>query len=456
MPGPAHYSENADASASARAQLDAAVEIIGGFEVAQRRAVAALVDMWPTAAWLAAGCTSAKKFLLAYTPMSELDAHRLVGIAELCARHARLAAAVDDGTVSVARAGRLARAVTPERARCFTDDVCDAFIGLAARGCRDDEFGDAVRFFVDRADEVVEPRRVPAHGVQFAERLFGGGDVHASLAPAAFARVTTAIDAFCQDPEPKDAPYRRSLAERRADGLDDLAAFGLLHEDDGDGGYQDLGGLADDTFDGIAHPDKLDAALAHPDADALDRLRAGMRLAEQRRHRRAARQVKARSGVTLNVHVDLSTLLGIRDIDELDDLVLHGDGWGMTRSAVEELLCDSGLVATLFAGRTHILDANPHAEQFSRAQRRAIAGRDRGCVFPACNRSPRHCDAHHLHPRHKGGPTVTSNAACLCRFHHRLVHHYGWSITVDADGCWTATDAHGTEWKGRPSHQTAA
>ena len=151
----------------------------------------------------------------------------------------------------------------------------------------------------------------------------------------------------------------------------------------------------------------------------------------------------------MNVHIDLRTLAGLRDIDDLDQLVRRGDGWRLTKQAAERLLCDTAMVAVLFDGKGHILDANDDAERWTPRQRRAIAARDRHCTFPSCTRPPRHCDVHHLRHREHGGPTKTSNGALLCRHHHRLLHEYGWELSV-IDGRWVATDPHGTTWTGRP------
>jgi hypothetical protein len=184
-------------------------------------------------------------------------------------------------------------------------------------------------------------------------------------------------------------------------------------------------------------------------AEELDAVRRRLRRAECERRRRTRRRTRARSGIVTNVHIDLRTLADLRELDDLDDLVLRGDGWQLTKQAAEQLLCDSALVAVLFDGKGTVLDANDAAETWTRKQRRAIAARDRGCVFPGCGRPPRHCDIHHLHHRARGGPTRTSNAAMLCRFHHRLLHH-GWKLHI-ADGHWVATDPHGTTWTGRPT-----
>ena len=53
------------------------------------------------------------------------------------------------------------------------------------------------------------------------------------------------------------------------------------------------------------------------------------------------------------------------------------------------------------------------------------------CVFPHCGR--RGADHDHIDPRSRGGPTSDANIGLLCRRHHRLKTHGGWSYEkVDA------------------------
>ena len=73
-----------------------------------------------------------------------------------------------------------------------------------------------------------------------------------------------------------------------------------------------------------------------------------------------------------------------------------------------------------------------HAIRYAnREQRRALAVRDGGCVFPGCTRPASWCDAHHVdhwdhdHPD-DGGATDIENMALLCRHHHRVTHRPGW------------------------------
>ena len=452
MTGPATYAEDRGAAEQARAELDAVEASVRTVDAAQRATLARLIRLWPTAAWLVAGAKTARSWLVAHTGMAPREARRLERIAHLCSTHPALAEAVVSGTFRLAWADRLARSVTPERAP-FLEGSLHAFLGLATAKASNDEFDSALRYWTARVDEHLEPRTVPKHAVVLSRRLFGGGQAQVDLGSAAFETFASTIDSWTQDPDPEDAPYRRPLAERRADGLTDLCHFANTHDPehdaDGDPGTtlsrEDEEDLADDTFDGTAGCDDLDIEQEHPELDQLERLRIRIRRAERRQRRRARRRIRRRSGVTTNVHIDLKTLSGKRAIDDFDGLVLRGDKWPMARAAADQLLCDSRLVATLFAGRTGVLDTNTAAEQFSLTQRRALAARDGGCVFPGCQTHPRHCDIHHLQHREHGGPTTLDNAATLCRFHHRLLHEHGWALTSGERG-WVATDPHGTAW----------
>jgi hypothetical protein len=49
------------------------------------------------------------------------------------------------------------------------------------------------------------------------------------------------------------------------------------------------------------------------------------------------------------------------------------------------------------------------------------------CVFPWCSRPSRRCDLDHILEYHRGGLTDSLNLAPLCRGHHRLKTHGGWT-----------------------------
>jgi len=90
------------------------------------------------------------------------------------------------------------------------------------------------------------------------------------------------------------------------------------------------------------------------------------------------------------------------------------------------------------------LDLGRTTRLFTGDLRQAITIRDRGCVFPGCDRVPRDCDAHHIKPWTAMGPTSFDNAALVCPTHHRLVEpdphadrateHERWHLRMGLDG----------------------
>ncbi|HSP03282.1 MAG TPA: hypothetical protein VLR27_07270, partial [Acidimicrobiales bacterium] len=92
MTGSASYARCADSAAAARERLDRAAVRLASLEQAQRDAVGALLELWPTSAWIAAGASSAKAWLLAYTGVSDREAFRLEQSAGLCHSLPELAA----------------------------------------------------------------------------------------------------------------------------------------------------------------------------------------------------------------------------------------------------------------------------------------------------------------------------------------------------------------------------
>lgn len=68
------------------------------------------------------------------------------------------------------------------------------------------------------------------------------------------------------------------------------------------------------------------------------------------------------------------------------------------------------------------------------AQRRALAVRDGGCVFPGCDAPHAWTDAHHVLYWDFLGPTDLINLASLCRHHHGVIHRTGWDMRPDGTG----------------------
>lgn len=60
--------------------------------------------------------------------------------------------------------------------------------------------------------------------------------------------------------------------------------------------------------------------------------------------------------------------------------------------------------------------------------RRLIDDRDRTCRFPTCRRQAARPDCDHTLAYDSGGPTCPCNLSLLCRFHHRVKQHAGWTL----------------------------
>ena len=120
-------------------------------------------------------------------------------------------------------------------------------------------------------------------------------------------------------------------------------------------------------------------------------------------------------------------------------LVTSPDGdLAVPANRVEHLLCSAVLDNTgvvLHLGRT--------ARHANRAQRRALAVRDGGCVFPGCDAPITRCDAHHVTPWDPDGLTDIDKLALLCRHHHGVTHRTGWRMVTNPDQTFTWTTPNG-------------
>jgi uncharacterized protein DUF222/HNH endonuclease len=71
---------------------------------------------------------------------------------------------------------------------------------------------------------------------------------------------------------------------------------------------------------------------------------------------------------------------------------------------------------------------------FTTGQRLGFAARDKGCIFPGCDRPPSWCEAHHVTSWQDGGDTDLTNGCLLCGYHHRLIHKGDWQVNMGDDG----------------------
>lgn len=113
--------------------------------------------------------------------------------------------------------------------------------------------------------------------------------------------------------------------------------------------------------------------------------------------------------------------------------------------AARRIACDSTVTRLLLGPDGQPLNLGRRCRLVSSGQRVALAQRDRGCIFPRCDRPPEWCDAHHLQSWVDGGRTDIDHLCLLCRFHHRFTHEGGWTVTRDPLGRFTVEPPGGPE-----------
>jgi 5-methylcytosine-specific restriction protein A len=100
-----------------------------------------------------------------------------------------------------------------------------------------------------------------------------------------------------------------------------------------------------------------------------------------------------------------------------------------TKAMVETLQCDARTDRLTVDADGRIVSLEAFTDAITRAQRRAVAARDRCCVAKGCTRPPAFCDVHHLRALADGGATEVDNLVLLCRRHHVMWHRQQLGIT---------------------------
>ncbi|MDD7963840.1 HNH endonuclease signature motif containing protein [Actinomycetospora lemnae] len=273
----------------------------------------------------------------------------------------------------------------------------------------------------DCRDELVWVRRRRDGSLAFKGRL------HDPLDAEAFCEV---IDGLSEPCGPDD---RRELGRRRADGLKDLVQDarrpgGLATHPDTD---TDTHTDTDTDTDG-PDPDTGEAGEAGeagPSGTAAeeDALIPAPRRPEQR-------PTPARPSGSTGVERAGRALLTITmDHRWLRAAVGHAtldSGQRVAAATVRRWACDAEVVPVVLGSRAEPLDVGRATRTVPDALRRALNLRDGGCAHPGCDRRPRRCHAHHIHHWGQGGDTCLANLVLLCRYHHRLIHHGQWQVTI--------------------------
>ncbi|MBO0686197.1 MAG: DUF222 domain-containing protein, partial [Candidatus Dormibacteraeota bacterium] len=222
-----------------------------------------------------------------------------------------------------------------------------------------------------REVEDEEERRIERRFLRITEAFEGGFDIQGYLDPERGLRLKAAIDGALG---PRQKDDHRSPSQRRADGLDQVVTRVL------DSGQLPARGGERPHLTVTA---SLDTLLANPGAPAawLDWGRFPI-------SGRALRRIAGDAEIT--------------------PIVIDGQG------------------DPLHVGRKY-RTATPK-------MRKAMAERDRRCVWPGCWNRPIECDGHHAElPWARGGGTNVEEMALACGRHHGMLDR-GWRLEKGADG----------------------
>lgn len=132
---------------------------------------------------------------------------------------------------------------------------------------------------------------------------------------------------------------------------------------------------------------------------------------------------------TVNVHVSLADLEAGRGIGWVD-----GIEEPLAPSVVEQLRCNSPIVATVLGDNGKVLYLGKTKRLFSPSQLKALAARDGGCTLGSCDAPVSATEAHHVEewksPGYAPGRTDIDNGVLLCRFHHAHLHRSSWKLRM--------------------------
>jgi hypothetical protein len=259
--------------------------------------------------------------------------------------------------------------------------------------------------------------------------LAAGTDEHpplcVDLVRAQAALFITRIDPDGARPKEERARKRRKLhiGKETADGL--LPINGYLMAEPGAG----LKRLIDAHLRSPSFADPSD-----PDASFRDH--SDLRTIDQKRHDIVASIINAASrvadapelggaapAVIVTVTADaLQEPNGVGSIDGLDTPV--------PVATIERLIDTGGFQLETFGSNGRILSLSSVQRCFNATQRRAIIGRDGGCIIPGCSIPAGWCEVHHVIPYRDGGRTHVDNGVLLCWNHHQNIDTGPWRISM--------------------------
>jgi hypothetical protein len=127
----------------------------------------------------------------------------------------------------------------------------------------------------------------------------------------------------------------------------------------------------------------------------------------------------------LQVTTTVETLLGLPGAPAGE---ING-GPLVAAATVQGIACSANVRRILMSPKSEVLDVGRTRRLPTVAQRIAVEARDKGCVWPGCDRRGAWTQVHHLDTwtTHEG-ETNLSRLRTLCTTHHDWIHVHGWEI----------------------------
>ncbi|MCW2539079.1 MAG: endonuclease [Frankiales bacterium] len=128
--------------------------------------------------------------------------------------------------------------------------------------------------------------------------------------------------------------------------------------------------------------------------------------------------------------VQLSITMTAQQYTELRGVARTSYGQPLRPDTALGLSREAALAIIVRDSRGSILQHRRARRLASKAQREAVAARDRGCSAPHCTAPPEWVQLHHVIPWWQGGPTDVGNLAGACGCHHRHLERLNWRCVM--------------------------
>jgi len=173
--------------------------------------------------------------------------------------------------------------------------------------------------------------------------------------------------------------------------------------------------VARDAVAGGASPPNSASATAATSGGATGDARSAHREHGSAAHKRPSGQVIVRA--------ELADLLG--EHGGIGEIAGTGP---VPAGVLDRLCCDADISVVLFGKQLTPLYEAITARAPTAAQRRALIARDGACI--GCGAAPDECEAHHILPWRRGGPTQVDNLVLVCWHCHDRIHDHNWQVVT--------------------------